>query len=116
MTTEITKIIEGFKQFSENSYLDSINFLREYIEVEPSSEAFFELGKALFFNENYEESITYLNKSSDYHSDTYICHDYFKMEDHESAHKYYERLLLYNPSFTMKFEEIRKRIVRIGGI
>ena len=115
MTTEITKIIEGFKQFSENPYLDSINFLREYIEVEPSSEAFFELGKALFFNGNYEESITSLNKSDDYRSVAYICHDYFKMEDHESAHKYYERLIFYNPSFTMKFEEIRKRIVRIGG-
>ena len=50
MTTEITKILEGFKKYSENPYLDSINFLRDYIEVEPSSAAFFELGKALFFN------------------------------------------------------------------
>ena len=39
MTTEITKILSGFKQFSENPYQDSINFLKEYIEVEPSSEA-----------------------------------------------------------------------------
>ena len=66
MTTEITKILSGFKQFSENPYQDSINFLKEYIEVEPSSEAYFELGKALFLNGDYDESIQYLEKPMSY--------------------------------------------------
>ena len=93
MTTEITKIIEGFKHFSENHYLDSINFLREYIEVEPSSEAFFELGKALFFNGDYEESIAYLNKSNDWRCDAYIGLNHFKTNNHESAIKHFRRFL-----------------------
>ena len=72
MTTEITKIISGFKKFSENPYLDTINFLREYIEVEPSSEAFFELGKALFFNDDYDESIRCLERADDFRSNAYL--------------------------------------------
>lgn len=50
MTTEITKIIEGFYEFSENPYIDTIKFLEEYLEVDPKNpQAIFELGKALFF-------------------------------------------------------------------
>ena len=65
MTTEITKILNGFKQFSETPYEDSIKFLKEYLDVEQSDEAFFELGKALFLNEDYDESIEYLKKTKD---------------------------------------------------
>lgn len=93
MTTEITTIIKGFKQFSENPYLDTINFLKEYIEVEPSSEAFFELGKALFFNEEYDESVRYLKKSGDFKKDAYLGLDYFKMNDYTSAIVHFERFL-----------------------
>ena len=60
MTTEITRIIKGFKEFSEDPYQDTINFLKEYLEVEESDEALFELGKALFFQGDYEESMKYL--------------------------------------------------------
>ena len=91
MTTEITKIINGFKQFSENPYLDTINFLREYIEVEESSEAFFELGKALFFTKDYDESIEYLQKSDDSRSDAYIGLNHFRRKDYEKAISYFER-------------------------
>ena len=55
MTTEITKILNGFKKFSENPYSDAIKFLKDYIEVEPTDEAHFELGKALFLNDEYDE-------------------------------------------------------------
>ena len=101
MTTEITKIINGFKEFSENPYVDSINFLNEYIEVEPSSEAFFELGKALFFNEEYDKSIEYLEKSDDYRSDAYIGLDYFKKEDFENAISHFKRFLKDNHNETI---------------
>ena len=93
MTTEITNIINGFKQFSENPYLDSIKFLREYIEVEPSSEAFFELGKALFFNKDYDESIKCLKKSSDSRSDAYIGLDYYETKDYPNAIEHFKNFL-----------------------
>ena len=93
MTTEITKILEGFKQYSENPYLDSINFLREYIEVDPSSEAFFELGKALFFNGKYSESINCLEKSSDSRSDAYIGLDHYRMNDYPNAIVHFTKFL-----------------------
>jgi len=61
MTTEITTILKGFKEFSQTHYEDSIKFLKEYLEVEPeNNEALFELGKVLFLNGNYNESIEYL--------------------------------------------------------
>ena len=124
MTTEITKIIEGFKQFSENPYLDSINFLREYIEVEPSSEAFFELGKALFFNGDYEESIASLKKSEDWRCDAYIGLNHFKMNNHESAITHFKRFLKQNQNETIlsylmiSFEKTHdwKNAIRCGEI
>ena len=64
MTTEIIKILDGFKQFSDNPYEDSIKFLRAHIEVEHSSEAFFELGKALFLNRKYEKSVKNLKNQT----------------------------------------------------
>ena len=101
MTTEITKILQGFKQFSENPYLDSINFLKEYIEVEPSSEAFFELGKALFFNEEYDESIRCLKKSGDFRSNAYIGLDYYKNKDYPNAIMHFEKFLNENKNETI---------------
>lgn len=101
MTTEITKILEGFKRYSENPYLDSINFLREYIEVEPSSEAFFELGKALFFNGEYNESIKYLEKSSDSRLHAYIGLDYYRMNDYANAIGHFRKFLKDNHNETI---------------
>ena len=51
MTTEITKILNGFKQFSETPYLDSINFLKEYIETEPGEIREIETDKVLGYHE-----------------------------------------------------------------
>lgn len=101
MTTEITKILEGFKKYSENPYLDSINFLRDYIEVDPSSEAFFELGKALFFNGEYLESIKHLEKSNDPRSDAYIGLNYYKMNDYPSAIRHLRNFLRDNRNETI---------------
>lgn len=101
MTTEITNILNGFKQFSENPYLDSIKFLREYIEVEPSSEAFFELGKALFFNGDYDESINYLKKSRDSRSDAYIGLDHYRMSDYPNAICHFRKFLNENENETI---------------
>ena len=93
MTTEITKILSGFKQFSENPYQDSIKFLKEYIEVEPSSEAYFELGKALFLNGDYDESIQYLERSDDFKKDAYLGLDYYRKRDFESAAGHFKAFL-----------------------
>ena len=93
MTTEITKILSGFKQFSENPYHDSINFLKEYIKVEPSSEAYFELGKALFLNGDYDESIHYLERSDDFKKDAYLGLDYYRKRDFESAAGHFRAFL-----------------------
>ena len=93
MTTEITNILNGFKQFSENPYEDSIKFLRDYIEVEPSKEAFFELGKALFFNEEYDESIEYLKKSKLLKANAYLGLAYFKKEDFKKAIRHFNLFL-----------------------
>ena len=93
MSTEITKILSGFKQFSENPYQDSINFLKEYIEVEPSSEAYFELGKALFLNGDYDESIHYLERTDDFKKDAYLGLDYYKKRDFESAAEHFMAFL-----------------------
>ncbi len=101
MTTEITEIIKGFKQFSENPYSDTINFLREYIEVEPSGEAFFELGKALFFNEEYDESIEWLQKSDDFRSDAYLGLNSYRKKDYESAICHFERFSKENENETV---------------
>ncbi|MDO5811134.1 MAG: CDC27 family protein [Methanobrevibacter sp.] len=101
MTTEITKILEGFKKYSENPYLDSINFLRDYIEVDPSSEAFFELGKALFFNGEYLESIKHLEKSNDPRSDAFIGLNYYKMNDYPSAIRHLRNFLRDNRNETI---------------
>ena len=89
MTTEITNILEGFKQFSENPYEDSVKFLREYVEVEPSSEAFFELGKALFLNGEYSESIKSLEKSDDSRSNAYLGLDYYRMNNYSNAIRHF---------------------------
>ena len=101
MTTEITKILEGFKQFSENPYEDSVKFLREYIEVEPSSEAFFELGKALFLNGDYGESINSLEKSADSRSNAYIGLDYYRMNNHPNAIRHFKEFLNENRNETI---------------
>ena len=101
MTTEITKIIRGFKKFSENPYLDTINFLREYVEVEASSEAFFELGKALFFTEDHEESIKYLQKSDDFKSDAYLGLNHYRMEDYDKAISCFEKFSKENANETV---------------
>ena len=101
MTTEITRILNGFKQFSENPYEDSINFLREYIEVEPSSEAFFKLGKALFFNEEYDESIEYLKKSELSKSNAYLGLVYFKKEEYKTAIKHFNLFVKDNQNETI---------------
>jgi tetratricopeptide (TPR) repeat protein len=101
MTTEITEILNGFKEFSENPYLDSIRFLKEYIEVEPSKEAFFELGKALFFNEEYSESIRYLEMSDDFRCDAYLGLDYYKKEEFKKAIGHFERFLKKHPNETV---------------
>ena len=101
MTTEITRIINGFKQFSENPYLDSINFLKEYIEVEPSSEAFFELGKALFFNDDYDESVKYLKMTDDFRSDAYLGLNHFKMKDYQKAIIHFEEFSKENTNETI---------------
>ena len=93
MTTEITKILSGFKQFSENPYQDSIKFLKEYIEVEPSDEAYFELGKALFLNGDYDESIQYLEMSDDFRKDAYLGLDYYRKQDFEIAAEHFETFL-----------------------
>lgn len=101
MTTEITRIINGFKQFSETPYVDSINFLKDYIEVEQTDEAFFELGKALFFNEEYGEAIECLKKSDDYRCDAYIGLAYFKMEEFTNAARHFKRFLKDNQNETI---------------
>lgn len=93
MTTEITRILEGFKEFSETPYEDSIRFLKEYLEVEPDSEAFFELGKALFLNGDYDESIMYLKKADDIKSDAYLGLDHYKKKDYPNAIKCFEKFL-----------------------
>lgn len=93
MTTEITRIIKGFKEFSENPYLDTINFLRDYLEVEQTSEAFFELGKALFFNEDWDESIECLEKTDDIRKDAYIGLVHYKKEDYKEAITHFEKFL-----------------------
>ena len=93
MTTEITNILKGFKEFSETPYEDSIKFLTEYIEVEPSQEAFFELGKALFFNEDYDESIEYLEKCSCPKANAYLGLDYYRKEDFKRAIDYFKEFL-----------------------
>ena len=101
MTTEITKIINGFKQFSENPYLDTINFLREYIKVEPSDEAFFELGKALFFNEDYGESIKCLERADDLRSSAYLGLNHYAMKDYENAISSFEEFSKENANETI---------------
>ena len=93
MTTEITKILNGFKKFSENPYSDAIKFLKEYIEVEPTDEAYFELGKALFFNDEYDESIRYLKQSSNPKSDAYIGLDFYRMRDFPNAVRHFNEFL-----------------------
>lgn len=93
MTTEITKILVGFKKFSENPHEDCIKFLKEYIEVEPSQEAYFELGKALFLNGDYEESIRRLEKSSDVKAEAYLGLDYYRMNDYPSAVRHFKKFL-----------------------
>ena len=93
MTTEITRIIEGFKEFSETPYEDSIRFLNEYIEVEPTDEAFFELGKALFLNEDYDESIRYLKKTDDFKADAYLGLNHYRKNDFQNAIIHFERFL-----------------------
>ena len=101
MTTEITEILKGYNEFSEDPYADSIKFLREYIEVEPSSEAFFELGKALFFNEDYDESIEYLKKSNDIRSDAYLGLNHYKKEDYQNAIMHFKKFLKENENETI---------------
>lgn len=101
MTTEITKILNGFKEFSENPYEDSIKFLREYVEVEPSSEAFFELGKALFLNGEYSESIKSLEKSDDSRSNAYLGLDYYRMNNYSNAIRHFNEFLKDNPNETI---------------
>ena len=93
MTTEITKILNGFKKFSENPYSDAIKFLKDYIEVEPTDEAHFELGKALFLNDEYDESIRYLNLSNHPKSDAYIGLDYYRKEDFPNAVRHFNEFL-----------------------
>ena len=101
MTTEITKILEGFKHFSENPYEDSINFLKEYIEVEPSSKAFFELGKALFLNGEYEESVKTLEKSNDSRSNAYLGLDHYMMNNYPNAITHFREFLKNNRNETI---------------
>ena len=93
MTTEITKILNGFKKFSENPYSDAIKFLKEYIEVEPTDEAYFELGKALFLNDEYDESIRYLKQSSNPRSEAYIGLDFYRMRDFPNAVRHFNEFL-----------------------
>jgi len=93
MTTEITKILNGFKKFSENPYSDAIKFLKDYIEVEPTDEAHFELGKALFLNDEYDMSIKYLNLSNHPKSDAYIGLDYYRMRDFPNAVRHFNEFL-----------------------
>ena len=93
MTTEITEILNGFKKFSENPYSDAIKFLKDYIEVEPTDEAYFELGKALFLNDEYDESIRYLKQSSNPKSDAYIGLDYYRMRDFANAVRHFNDFL-----------------------
>ncbi|WP_292885822.1 lipopolysaccharide assembly protein LapB [Methanobrevibacter sp. UBA212] len=93
MTTEITKILNGFKKFSENPYSDAIKFLKDYIEVEPTDEAHFELGKALFLNDEYDESIKYLNLSNHPKSDAYIGLDFYRKEDFLNAIRHFNEFL-----------------------
>ena len=101
MTTEITEIIKGFKQYSENPYKDTINFLKEYLEVEESSEAYFELGKALFFNGDYDESIECLIKSDDYRSDAYLGLDHYRKQEYETAIEHFKKFLRKNTNETV---------------
>ncbi|MEE1337259.1 tetratricopeptide repeat protein, partial [Methanobrevibacter sp.] len=93
MTTEITKILNGFKKFSENPYSDAIKFLKEYIEVEPTDEAYFELGKALFLNDEYDESIKYLKLSTNPKSDAYIGLDFYRKGDFAHAIRHFNEFL-----------------------
>lgn len=102
MTTKITEILNGFKEFSETPYEDSIKFLKEYLEVEPENkEAIFELGKALFFNANYDESIQYLSKTNDFKSDAYLGLNYYKKQDWQNAIKHFEKFLKENKNETI---------------
>lgn len=102
MTTKITEIIKGFKQFSETPYEDSIKFLKEYLEVEPENkEAIFELGKALFFSENYDESIKYLSKNNDFKSNAYLGLNYYKKEEFTNAIKHFEKFIKENENETI---------------
>ena len=93
MTTEITKILEGFKKFSENPAKDSIKFLRQYIEFEPSEEACFELGKALFLNGDYEESIRWLEKTGNVKAEAYLGLDHYSMKDYPNAIRHFQKFL-----------------------
>ena len=93
MTTEITAIIKGFKEFSEDPYQDTINFLEEYLEVEESDEALFELGKALFFKGDHDESVKCLNKSGDVRADAYLGLNCFKREDFKNAIMHFSEFL-----------------------
>ena len=93
MTTEITEILKGFKKFSENPYSDAIKFLKDYIEVEPTDEAHFELGKALFLNDEYDESIKYLKLSANPKSDAYLGLDFYRMRDFANAIRHFNEFL-----------------------
>ena len=101
MTTEITKIIKGFKNFSETPYDDSIKFLKEYLEVEENDEAFFELGKALFFKGNYNESIRYLKKSSNFKTNAYLGLNHYRKEDYSNAIEHFNKFLNENTNETI---------------
>ena len=102
MTTKITEILNGFKEFSETPYEDSIKFLKEYLEVEPENQkAIFELGKALFFSENYDESIKYLTKTNDFKANAYLGLDYYKKEEHLNSIKHFEKFLKENENETI---------------
>lgn len=94
MTTKITKIIDGFHEFSEYPYEDTIKFLEEYLEVDPeNSQAIFELGKALFFIKDYDRSIEYLEKSDNPNSDAYIGLDYYNKGDWPNSIRHFKRFL-----------------------
>ena len=101
MTTEITKILNGFKQFSETPYEDSIKFLKEYLDMEKSDEAFFELGKALFLNEDYDESIEYLKKAKNFKAAAYLGLDYYRKKDYPNAIRHFNEFLKENTNETV---------------
>jgi len=102
MTTEITTILKGFKEFSQTHYEDSIKFLKEYLEVEPeNNEALFELGKVLFLNGNYNESIEYLKKTNDFRADAYLGLDYYNLNDYPHAIKHFKEFIKENKNETI---------------